>query len=201
MKISDPHFERLYNKKLLKQLKKKFGPSEHHHVNLTITSQGMLDLMDKMSRKKRRGEVVMVIPNKKGHIWLHTKSFYDKGVYRLMTGGLDQGESPHLALYREAREETGFKIKIDRCLAVITYTLSGLDSSQPFVSYVFLTKPLSGIPRPIDDSEDISDFKAVPATQLADVAQDLHSLEGSSADWGKFRAVAHEIIHRHLSNK
>lgn len=200
MQVSDPHFEKIYNKKLLKKLEKRFGSFHQHHVELTISSEWMLNLMNKMNRISRRGEVVMVIPNKEGHIWLHTKDFYGEGVYRLMTGGLEPGEKPHLAMQREAEEETGFKIKIDRCLAVITYTLKAGEIFQPFVSYVFATRPTKGWPQPTDCGESISGFKAVPVSALGDIARELALLKGTKADWGIFRAVAHNIVLEQLQS-
>jgi len=200
MNITDPYFDQIYNKKLLRKLEKRFGPIRQHHFDLAISSGEMINLMDKMNRKSRRGEVIMVIPNIEGQIWLHTKAFYPQGVYRLMTGGLEPGEKPHLAFQREAEEETGLKTKIDRCLAVITYLLQGQNKRQPFVSYVFKTIPTTGSPRPIDPYEAITGFKAVPASALGDVAQKLGSLPGNWADWGIFRAVAHDVVQQQLKS-
>ncbi|MCB0167922.1 MAG: NUDIX hydrolase [Anaerolineae bacterium] len=152
--------------------------------------------MDK--KNPRRGEAVMVIPNPDGQVWLHTKSFYPTGVYRLMTGGLDPGESAEQALTREALEETGFTIQIDRCLAVVTYKLTNGVGQHPFASFVFLTKPIDGAPSPTDTGETIEDFKAVPAEGLLETAQQLRRLEGDFADWGRFRAVTHELAARAL---
>lgn len=198
MQINDPHFEKVYNKKLLKKLRDRFGPFHQHHAELAISSQWMLNLMNKMDQKSRRGEVVMVIPNKEGNIWLHTKDFYGNGVYRLMTGGLDPGEEPDLAFEREVREETGFKVNIDRCLAVITYTFTAGEKSQSFVSYVFTAKRTQGLPQPVDSGEAIAGFKAVPVSALGEVAQNLSSLKGARADWGIFRAVAHTVVQEQL---
>ena len=197
MKITDPVFERVYNKKIVTALEKKFGPSQQRHVDLTYASQSMLDLADKMNKKQRRGEVVIVAPNQQGRVWLHTKSFYPDGVYRLLSGGMEVDEKPHQALQREALEETGLKVKIERCLAVITYTLRQQEDEAsiiPFVSYVFLTKPKKAQPQPLDPEENIADFKAVPVSALTEVADNLSSIEGYFADWGKFRAVAHQVV-------
>lgn len=136
----------------------------------------------------------MVIPNDQGRVWLHTKPFYPKGVYRLMTGGIGIGEKPHQTLKREVVEETGFKVDIDRCLAVITYTLSGADDSLSFASYAFLTTLTNGTPHPTDTNEAISDFRAVSPKGLLKAARRLRSIEGGFADWGIFRAIAHEVI-------
>ncbi len=182
----DPLFEKVYNEELLNDLAKRFGPFQQHHIELSVSTTGM-------KTKSRRGEVVMVVPNEQGHIWLHTKAVYPPGTYRLMTGGLEGDEVPHLTLLREVEEETGFKTKIDRCLAVITYTLSGGEKTLPFVSYVFLTMPTAGQPQSIDPNEAIAGFRAIPVAALADTALELRSLEGDFADWGIFRAIAHEV--------
>jgi 8-oxo-dGTP pyrophosphatase MutT (NUDIX family) len=193
MPFTDPYFEQVYNQKLLDKLNKNFGPIHEYHFDLTITTKGMRELMAKMIEKNRRGEVVMVIPNQAGNILLHTKTFYSEQVYRLMSGGLNPGEPPHKALKREVYEETGFKAKIDRCLAVITYTLQSEQETLPFVSYVFLLKPVGDSPHPVDPTEAIASFKAVPVSALGEVAQKLRASPEDYRDWGRFRAVAHEV--------
>ncbi|MBI1879046.1 MAG: NUDIX hydrolase [Chloroflexi bacterium] len=202
MITTDPFFADVYNPKVLKKLERRFGLTYHQHVELSISTEIMLRMTAKMNQKKpRRGEVVMLVPNEQRHIWLHTKSFYPQGVYRLMTGGLDPGEAPHQALRREVKEETGFKVKVQRCLGVITYTLSTQGVEVPFVSYVFATTPTKGLPQPTDPAEAITHFQAVPISVLAETARQLRSLTGEFADWGVFRAVAHEVACAQLLQK
>ncbi len=202
LKTSDPFFKGVYNQRLLKTLQERFGSFRQRHVDVPVSTRMMSNLLKKMRRKKpRRGEVVMVIPNEKGQIWLHTKASYPKDVYRLMTGGLEPGEVPYKALQREVEEETGFKVKIARCLAVITYTFRDRGTSLPFASYVFLTTPARGIPYPTDPGEAITGFQAVPAKKLFNVAWQLRSLKGQLADWGIFRAAAHDITGACLTQK
>jgi len=197
--MTDPLYEAIYNKKILDDLRETFGPFHQHHVDLSISTKAMLRLVGKMRKKSRRGEVVMVIPNDRGRLWLHTKAFYPKGVYRLMTGGIGIGEKPPQTMKRETVEETGFSVDIDRCLAVITYTLSGADDPLSFVSYAFLTSPTNGLPQPTDTNEAISDFRAVSIKGLLKAGRQLCSIEGRFADWGIFRAIAHEIVGEILS--
>ena len=85
---------------------------------------------------------------------------------------------------------------------MITYTLKPVDNNDvaiPFVSYVFLTKPQAGTPQPVDPTENITDFQAVPVAGLREVAHQLRSIEGYFADWGIFRAVAHEVVYKALA--
>jgi 8-oxo-dGTP pyrophosphatase MutT (NUDIX family) len=200
--VTDSFFAEIYNPKVLKKLEQRFGLAYHQHVEISISTGIMLGMAVKMNQKKpRRGEVVMVVPNEQGHIWLHTKSFYPQEVFRLMTGGLERGEAPHKALRREVKEETGFKVKVQRCLAVITYTLLAQEIELPFVSYVFATTPTNGQPQPTDPSEEISHFKAVPIPALTETARELCSLTGEFADWGVFRSIAHEVAYAQLLNQ
>lgn len=193
--MKEPFFRAVYNPKLLRRMAQHFGPMLYHHVEMTVSSLILRRMMDKAEGKKkpRRGEVVMVIPNQAGEFWLHTKDFYPTGVYRLMSGGLEAGENPLAALRREALEETGFRVKVERCLAVVTYRLISQDLTIPFVSYVLLTSPGQSEPHPTDSSEMISHFQAVPLAGLLDTAHQLRQLDGDFADWGTFRAVAHEL--------
>ncbi len=190
----DPLYEDVYNEKILNELTQRFGPLYHHHAELTVSTWAMLEMMRKMKRKSRRGEVVMVVPNEQGQVWLHAKAFYPAGVYRLLTGGVEPGETPDQALLREVEEETGFQTKIDRCLAVITYLCSGDGITLPFVSYAFLTAPTSGWPQPTNPGEAITGFQAVSVETLTETALKLRSLKDIFTDWGIFRAIAHEIV-------
>jgi 8-oxo-dGTP pyrophosphatase MutT (NUDIX family) len=199
MLTNDPFLADVYNPKILKTLERRYGTIYQRHVDLPISTEIMLRMVVKLNGKKpRRAEVVMVVPDEQGHFWLHTKRFYPQGVYRLMTGGLHPGEAPAQALRREVFEETGFKIKVRRCLAVITYTLLAQNVELPFVSYVFLTTSTQGQPHPTDSGEAIDHFQAVPVPALAETARQLRSLTGDFADWGIFRAVAHEVACEHL---
>ncbi|MFN8454821.1 MAG: NUDIX hydrolase [Anaerolineae bacterium] len=199
--LNDPYFATVYNPKILTRLQKHYGQFHQCHLDLPISSAAMLDMTLKMRQKKRRGEVVMLIPNEQGYFWTHTKSFYPAGVYRLMTGGLEADEKPAEALRREVLEETGFKVKIERCLAVITYHLQAGEVNLPFVSYVFLTAPTTGLPHPTDPGEDIAHFQAIPETDLPQMAQQLRSISGPFADWGIFRAAAHQVAYEQLCKR
>jgi 8-oxo-dGTP pyrophosphatase MutT (NUDIX family) len=188
----DDLFAGTYNSGILATLEQDYGQFQEYHVDLEIATGEMFRIMNKItSTKPRRGEVVMVVPDPQGAIWLHTKEFYPDGVYRLMTGGLDAGEAPAEALQREVEEETGFKVEIVRCLAVITYQLIGPNGTIPFVSYLFVTTPGIGLPQPTDPNEAISGFRKVKPDELENIAQHLRSLNGKFKDWGIFRAVAH----------
>ena len=67
----------------------------------------------------------MVIRRPNGRILLSIKTFYPRGAYRLPTGGIHPGEGVHDALVREAHEETGLDLTVERFLARIAYFAGG----------------------------------------------------------------------------
>jgi ADP-ribose pyrophosphatase YjhB (NUDIX family) len=139
----------------------------------------------------RRAEVVLVICSGRNKVLLHTKSFYPDGVFRLLSGGIRWDESVESALLREAKEETGLDVSIERFVALIQYG-SGR-TRQPFASYVFLLDGGQGRPSLPRGKERITAFKAVSANGLRITARALRSLPLEWRAWGEFRALAHEI--------
>lgn len=139
----------------------------------------------------------MVIPRTDGRVLLMTKRFYPPGLFRLPTGGMARGETAEAAFVREAREETGLTVEIDKYLGKIDYLLVYDDYRQSFTSHVFLAKPTDGDIAPEDDDEEITEFREVFPEELEQVAEDLEALKQTAtewAGWGRFRAVAHRFV-------
>ncbi|MFQ6058676.1 MAG: NUDIX hydrolase [Anaerolineae bacterium] len=142
----------------------------------------------------RRGEVVLVIRRPNRWVLLHTKGFYPPGTYRLPSGGVRWGEEVLSALYREAREETGLKVEVERFLGLIEYEFRHAGQALPFVSYVFLVREVGGELATQDAGEQITAFREVPLEELGAVARELEALTGWWRDWGRFRALAHRLV-------
>ena len=139
----------------------------------------------------------MVIPRSSGRVLLMTKRFYPTGIFRLPTGGMQQGESPETTFRREIKEETGLDLEIDRYLGKIDYILIYQDERLNFTSHVFLTKPSDSEISPEDDSEEIIEFQEVSISGLISTAKALESLEQTApewAGWGRFRAAVHRFV-------
>jgi ADP-ribose pyrophosphatase YjhB (NUDIX family) len=143
---------------------------------------------------RRRGEVVLVIRRPKGRVLLHTKGFYPPGAYRLPSGGVRWGEEVLSAVHREAREETGLDVQVERFLGLIEYKFRHAGQVLPFASYVFLLQGLKGQLTPQDSDEEITAFREVPPEELEEVAWELEALAGKWRDWGRFRALAHHLV-------
>jgi len=184
--------ETLINPEEIEELARLYGPIERRSYSLEVGRRNFEDWRRELA-KKRRGEVVFVVKQPAGLI-LHTKDFYPPGTYRLPSGGVGWGESVLSALHREAREEMGLEVEVDRFLGLLEYEFRCQEETMPFVSYVFLVREAGGELAPQDKEERILSFCQVPVAELSAVADSLRAMEGDWRDWGEFRVIVHDFV-------
>jgi ADP-ribose pyrophosphatase YjhB (NUDIX family) len=148
--------------------------------------------------RDRRGEVVMAIERPQRCVLLHRKGWYEPGVYRLLTGGIDLGEAVETTLIRELEEETGLTMHTTRFLGVLDCRIHYREQELSFVSYVFHLLRTEGALRLRRTAEDISGFRDVPIVDLPSVAEDLRHVPPPRTGWGHWRAIAHDFVHERL---
>lgn len=200
--INDPLFNELIDKAELKGLQQEFGRLPVHSVIAHI-SAGLFQFFRNSVKVKRtrRGEVVLLLENPGGKVLVHTKGHYPQEVYRLPTGGIKYHETVFNGFYREIDEETGLLADFVQFLGIITYVFHSGKHTLPFISYIFRVNVDDDQPRVKDFSENITDFKWIPAAELKDIARKLESLQDSWSDWGAMRAIAHRVIFdTHVTN-
>lgn len=145
-----------------------------------------------LTSKPRRAEVVLVLP-RPGGVLLHTKRFYPRDVYRLPTGGVHAGEPLLQAVGREVAEETGLALEPTRFLFHIAHVPES-EEHPVFHSLGFLLPGSADLVAPVDDEEEISDFRVIPWSGLDDVATHLASLGPPWKRWGRFRSLSHSLL-------
>lgn len=184
----------------LDELARRYGSPKHVRAVIDDSFDDPIDKPD------RFGEVCMVIRRPNGKLLLSIKTFYPRGAYRLPTGGIHHGERILDALVREAHEETGLELRIERFLAYIAY--AGASRPEPrFHSFAFLLTELGGTLGALDETEQLEDWREIDATELPRVADFLDDLRtggtrpigGDWRAWGKFRAVVHRVVHEALA--
>jgi len=173
--------------KLDAELEMRFGPLRRAQYTLSVGKRVFEDF-------RCREEVVLVIRRPSGRFLLHTKGFYPPGVFRLPSGSIREGESVLEALFREVHEETGLEVEIERCLGVLSYELCWRGRRAHFISYVFLLREVGGALEAQDTEELIAGFREVSPEELRDVAAKLRGLKGQWKDWGRLRALAHDLV-------
>ncbi len=153
----------------------------------------------RLSRTRdRRGEVVMAVERPGGRVLLHRKSWYEPDVYRLLSGGIGWDEGVDEALARELREETGLPLVAARLLGVQDCRIRHAGHVLPFVSYVFHLAETSDPLCPADG--EIERFREVPIAGLLAVIAHLRTLPSPRAGWGRWRALAHELVYHTLQD-
>jgi ADP-ribose pyrophosphatase YjhB (NUDIX family) len=177
------------------QLTRDLGPVARRQTTIEMSEADFGYWWTKVvAKRNRRGEVVLAIQRPDGNVLLHTKPFYPPGVYRLPTGGVRPGEAVLTCAAREAREETGFDIRVLRLAGIVEHELRRGELSMAFVSYVLLAQTGDAPPAPQDTKEQISGFRYVSVAELRTVAEALRKLPDRWADWGALRAPPHEIV-------
>jgi ADP-ribose pyrophosphatase YjhB (NUDIX family) len=180
------------------ELAQRYGPLERRHYALEVGKRVFTYWREE--RGDCRGEVALFILRPNGNVILHAKDFYPEGIYRVPTGGIEWGEDVVTAVHREAREETGLTVVIERCLGILEYEFRYQGEMLPFVSYVFLLRENGGQLCPQDKGERITSFGEVPLTELEAVARNLRAIEADWRDWGQYRAIAHSFAAEVLGN-
>ncbi len=145
--------------------------------------------------RSRRGEVVMAVGRPERCVLLHRKGWYEPGVYRLLSGGIDLDEAVATTLARELEEETGLALGATYFLGVLDCRIHYDSREVPFASYVFYLPHTEGVLRLPQGAEDISEFRDVPIADLPAVAEDLRHVPPPRTGWGHWRAIAHDFVH------
>jgi 8-oxo-dGTP pyrophosphatase MutT (NUDIX family) len=180
---------------------------------------------DPLFMNDRFGEVCMVLRRTNGRLLTAIKTFDPAGAFRLLTGGVGHGEPIAAALLREIDEETGLEVVVRRFLAVIEYHLespvvrrpSSVAEAQPpqamdrydFATFAFLLDEIGGTLEVRDPDERIGAFREIEVAELPALAATLANIGdrfdpeigGSWGDWGRFRAVSHQVVSMALADE
>ncbi len=185
------------------ELAERYGQPLTQLVNLHTNTY-----FDPLNKTDRYGEVCMVVRRPNGRLLTMIKTFYPKGAYRLLTGGIDHGESIFHALLRETQEETGLEVAVQRFLAAAAYRSA--DSETPiFYSFAFLLDEVGGTLGQVDEHERIEGFREIEPRELLDQARFLEQLSTDESpelrakwsDWGRFRAIMHYMVGEALDDR
>lgn len=171
-------------------LAQRYGPAQMRVIEMggnTYLLQG-----------SRQCEVCMVIRRPNGRLLTMKKTFYPAGAYRLLTGGIESGESILHALQREIQEETGLTPTLIRFLGAIVYHM---ESKPRFATFAFLLDETGGVLQTTDPAEQLEAFQEIEIDTLPLIIEQLGKIghhyspqiESFWDDWGRFRMAVHRL--------
>jgi ADP-ribose pyrophosphatase YjhB (NUDIX family) len=175
------------------QLGAQYGTPRRERCALDV-SQGAHEWWTTDKVRRRDGEVVLFIQRRNGSLILHTKDFYPGRVLRVPSGGVKEGEAVTAAVHREALEETGLQVAIERFLTLVEFEFRWRGQVTRYPSYSFLLCEVEGDLKSLDPDERIVALSEVPFSELPAVASKLENVPASWRDWGQFRAIPHRLV-------
>ncbi|MFH2037336.1 MAG: NUDIX hydrolase [Candidatus Zixiibacteriota bacterium] len=140
-------------------------------------------------RNKRAHDVTFYIFNG-DKLVVNAKHSYPEGLFRAPSGGLKPGEDFESGIKREAYEETGVKIELEKFLLIIDVNFTTGDRDLKWTSYIFKGRYLSGELKVIDTRE-------IREVRYADLSE-FEKFKGiiKTLDWGglSYRARLHNEV-------
>jgi 8-oxo-dGTP pyrophosphatase MutT (NUDIX family) len=162
------------NDEVIKVAEAKFGVPAELRFQYEIDDEA-LALVRGSRKHERSHDITMFIfqgrPNDKRRIdgrsrlAVIRKPNFPAGGYRAPSGGAVPGESIEAGAKREALEETGLAVELERYLLRIYATFTCGDQVEKWVTHIFKARAAAGVVKPIDTVE-IEHAKCVTLDEL-----------------------------------
>lgn len=180
--IRAPHHDRAgsatvyVSEKTIRGLESRYGEPEVAHFRQEMIRPEFELLIGSMKRD-RAHDVTMFIFNGPAIVAIR-KHMHPEGVYRAPSGGLMPGEDFVKGALREAYEETGAAVELQRYMLRVHAVFTHAGREIPWTSHVFTARYISGRLRPIDTKE-IAEVMQVSLEELQGRIRDAMLASGS----------------------
>jgi 8-oxo-dGTP pyrophosphatase MutT (NUDIX family)/N-acetylglutamate synthase-like GNAT family acetyltransferase len=161
----------LFLRPQLSSIRARFGYPYHQWMTQEFDQPGW-NLVQKSISQKRAHDVTMLIEGPDGRFALMSKHGYPPGIFRSPSGGVKPGEDLAAGALREAMEETGLNIALERFLLHITLDISFEKEVTTWDSYVFHATTRDTQLKPTDLRE-VRDTNWSTRSQVLDMALKL----------------------------
>lgn len=154
----------------------------------------------------RRGRhALILLRDRHGSYVLGHKSAYPEGISRMVGGGIESDEDPHLGAARELEEELHISAGREELipLAEVIAQIEGPENEYTFITYVYFFQMQDEVLQPSDDIQDIRLLKPAEMHELInrfrELPDTLVSRDGKPelafrwSDYGALYAEIHRI--------
>jgi 8-oxo-dGTP pyrophosphatase MutT (NUDIX family) len=147
--------------------------------------------MVRRSQKHNRAHDVTLFIIEGGQVVVISKPMYPPGAYRAPSGGVEPGEAFEAGAQREAHEETGLTVVLDRYVvrARVKFTCAG--DEIDWVTHVLSAHPVGGTLAPIDTHEIVEARWATVAEILGPMRE---AMMASGSTGLRYRAQLQDVV-------
>lgn len=153
-----------------------------------------MDLIEHICGDSRFHDVTVFIRHEDALAMVHKPSDLP-GAFWAPGGGIDPGEALDEGVRREAWEETGLDVEVERYLLRLNAVFWAGDRARPWISHVFSARNAGKQPQPIDTRE-VERAEWVPVEQFRlDIVPILRA-----SGWGRYEYRLHlaDLVFREL---
>jgi 8-oxo-dGTP diphosphatase len=152
------------NRAVIADLERRFGRPDECVFSIEYGAREF-DFLLRSTRGGRRLHDVTLFIFRRGRIGVVRKHAYPAGLFRPPSGGVEIGETFVEGAVREALEETGLDVRLDRYVLRARVRFSHAGRHLDWTTHVFTAAYVSGIPRPRDTKE-IAEFRWMTPEEL-----------------------------------
>jgi ADP-ribose pyrophosphatase YjhB (NUDIX family) len=134
-----------------KEMERRFGTPDRLS-RIQPLAQSELDFIKSTVTGGRAHDITFFIARDDGYIFI-AKPFYPPGLFRAPSGGVHPGEDFETGAKREAREETGVEIELEKYILRIAVRFQAPNDYFDWTTYIFTARYLSGNIDPQDKHE------------------------------------------------
>lgn len=138
-------------KEQIQKIEEEFGTPKELEMSFPMRKGEFQNLLE--SQKDGRSSDITLLIFKDNRIIVIAKPWYPDGLWRIPSGGWKPDESFIECAKREAYEETGAKIRLEKYILRINVTFTYNNEKVKWTSHIFVAKYLKGRLRPVDKKE------------------------------------------------
>jgi 8-oxo-dGTP pyrophosphatase MutT (NUDIX family) len=136
---------------IIRAVEEKFGAAEEVKLAYEMTEREFE--MVRGSQKHGRAHDVTLFIVRADYIVVIKKPMYPEGAYRAPSGGINPGEPFEEGALREAYEETGLQIALDKYVLRTRVAFTCEERVINWTSHIFTARIVEGMLQPIDTHE------------------------------------------------
>ncbi|HYP25544.1 MAG TPA: NUDIX hydrolase [Blastocatellia bacterium] len=136
---------------IISEVARKYGAPEEVALSYEMT-RTEFDMVRGSQKHGRAHDVTLFIIDQ-GRVVVIKKPMYPEGAYRAPSGGVEPGEPFEEGALREAYEETGLVVTLERFLFRVNVAFTCAGDFIDWTSYVFSARAVGGRLQPIDTHE------------------------------------------------